>query len=94
MRIFAEEEIRERLDTLNGWALVNGEITKTYVLSSFHRAIGFVVQIGMLADAADHHPDLMIEYNRVAVTLSTHSAGGITERDFRLAEKIEEALAS
>lgn len=94
MRPLLEEEIKERLNTLHGWTFANSEITKTFVLTSFHRAIGFVVQIGMLADAADHHPDLSIKYNQVTVTLSTHSAGAVTEKDFDLAEKIEAAFAS
>jgi 4a-hydroxytetrahydrobiopterin dehydratase len=94
MILLTPEEIAERLAGLPGWTCEDAQLRRQVTLPSFHRAIAFVVQIGMLADAADHHPDIDIRYNRIAITLSTHSAGGVTERDFALAGSIEEALAS
>ena len=85
------ESLQRALEALHGWAHGAGSITKTFTLPTFHRAIAFVVEIGMLAEVADHHPDLDIRYNRVAVTVSTHSEGGVTEKDIALATMIEKA---
>lgn len=94
MALLTEVDIRQSLTTLPGWEFKGGELRKTFVAPTFHRAIGFVVQIGMLADAADHHPGLDIRYNKVTVALSTHSAGGVTEKDINMAAAIEGAFGS
>lgn len=91
MNPLTDDEIMARLANLPGWERRGGAITKTYMLADFPAAVGFVVRIGMLAEAAWHHPDLTIHWNRVGVTLSTHEAGGITEKDFDLAAKFEAA---
>ena len=88
------DQIHRALETLHGWKEAGGRIEKSFTLPTFHRAIGFVVEIGMLAEVADHHPDLDIRYNNVAVALSTHSAGGVTELDITLAERIEKAAGA
>jgi 4a-hydroxytetrahydrobiopterin dehydratase len=67
-------------------------LTRTYEAVSFNRGIGFVVQMAILADAADHHPDLNIIYNKIEVRLVTHSANGITDKDFDLAKKFDNAF--
>lgn len=74
---------------LSGWELENGEITKQYKFKDFLEAMAFVKKVARLAEAADHHPDILIQYNKVTLTLSTHSAGGLTEKDFVLAGKID-----
>ena len=89
-----DDEIAARLAALPGWERRGNAITKTYTLTDFPAAVGFVVCIGMVAEAAWHHPDLTINWNKVGVTLSTHEAGGITEKDFDLAAKFEQAAAS
>ena len=89
---YNEQEIKKKLQTLPGWKYRRGMITKTYQAASFNRGIGFVVQMAMLADAADHHPDINIRYNAVEVRLATHSANGITAKDFALAAKFETAF--
>jgi len=91
MAALNEQEIQSRLQDANGWTLKAGQISKNYELPSFHRAVGFVAQIAILADVADHHPDIDIRYNRVTLSLSTHSENGITEKDFTLAAQIDEA---
>jgi 4a-hydroxytetrahydrobiopterin dehydratase len=93
MPALPEQDIRARLASMPGWTYDGRVIAKTYAAPSFNRAVGFVVQISMLADVADHHPDLDIRYNHVTVALATHSAGGVTEKDFALAEKVEKAFA-
>jgi 4a-hydroxytetrahydrobiopterin dehydratase len=85
----AESSITERLNQLTGWERHGDEITKTYKLSSFPAALVFVNTVGHLAEAMDHHPDILIKYRQVTFTLSTHDAGGLTTHDFDLAVQID-----
>jgi 4a-hydroxytetrahydrobiopterin dehydratase len=85
----ADAEIARALAALPGWAREGDEIVKTFECASFPAAISFVVQVGFLAEKADHHPDLDIRWRKVKVALSTHSAGGLTNLDFDLAGEIE-----
>ncbi len=84
-----DEEIATALGDLPGWELEGGQITKQYRLDGFPGAVAFVVRISYEAEAADHHPDLDIRYDRVRVALSTHSEGGVTAKDVDLARTIE-----
>ena len=84
-----DAQVQETLKTLPGWELTAGEITKLYKFDGFKQAIVFVNRVAGLAEAADHHPDILIRYSRVTLTLSTHSAGGLTEKDFSLARGID-----
>lgn len=92
MALLADTEIRDRLDRLKGWTRDGEMIRKTYTLASFPEAIAFVNRIAELAERADHHPDIDIRFDRVACALSTHSAGGLTPKDFELAAEIDSAL--
>ncbi|MBZ0316950.1 MAG: 4a-hydroxytetrahydrobiopterin dehydratase [Anaerolineae bacterium] len=85
----SESEINAQLAKMDGWARQGDEIFKTYTLTSFPAALAFVSTIGHLAEAADHHPDILLRYKKVTLTLSTHSAGGLTEKDFVLASQID-----
>jgi 4a-hydroxytetrahydrobiopterin dehydratase len=84
-----DESIDQRLEALPGWSRDGDEIVKTYELPSFPDAIAFVTRVADLAEKANHHPDLDIRYRNVRVALSTHSEGGITDKDFALAAEIE-----
>lgn len=84
-----DDAVDQRLAALAGWARDGDEIVKTYELPSFPDAISFVTRVADLAQKADHHPDLDIRYRNVRVALSTHSEGGITDKDFALAAEIE-----
>jgi 4a-hydroxytetrahydrobiopterin dehydratase len=86
-----EQEIRTRLDDLDGWTREGDMIRKTFTLDSFPAAVAFVNRIAERAEAADHHPDIDIRYDRVACALSTHSEGGLTNKDFDMAAAIDEA---
>jgi 4a-hydroxytetrahydrobiopterin dehydratase len=85
----SEEQIGTRLAKANGWSRHGDEIRKTYTLVSFPAALAFASTVGHLAEAADHHPDILIQYKKVTLTLSTHSAGGLTTKDFDLAAQID-----
>ncbi len=89
MAILSDDELQARLGDLPGWEAGDGEIRKQFELADFRAAVAFVVRIAFEAEAADHHPDLDIRYNKVTVALSTHSEGGITANDVDLARTIE-----
>ena len=76
------------MESVPGWENNGKEITRTYKFKDFAEALAFVNKVGQLAEAADHHPDIDIRWNKVKLTLTTHSAGGLTEKDFALARQI------
>jgi 4a-hydroxytetrahydrobiopterin dehydratase len=78
----SQADIDQRMKTLNGWTLQGDEIRKQYTFKDFVAAIAFVNRLAPIADAADHHPDILINYKRVTLTYSTHSEGGLTAKDF------------
>jgi 4a-hydroxytetrahydrobiopterin dehydratase len=90
MALLNEEEIREGLAGLPQWERDGREIHRNFVFDSFASAIQFVDRVAQLAEQADHHPDIDIRYDKVRLSLSTHSAGGLTKRDMKLAAKINE----
>ena len=77
-----DQEIESRLAGLSGWAVESNALARTYTFATFPDAIAFVTRLAFEAEAADHHPDLTVSYRRVRVVWSTHSAGGITDKDF------------
>jgi 4a-hydroxytetrahydrobiopterin dehydratase len=77
-----DAEVTARLAQLPGWRRAGSAIVKEFTFSSFPDAVAFVTRLVAPSEAADHHPDLAIHYRRVIVTFTTHSAGGITEKDF------------
>lgn len=87
-----EAEIAERLEALSGWTQQNDMIVKTFKLQSFPAAIAFITHVGFLAEAAGHHPDVDIRYNKVTLALTTHDAGGLTAKDFDLAAAADEVM--
>jgi 4a-hydroxytetrahydrobiopterin dehydratase len=93
MPLLSDAEITAALGSLPGWSRSGDEIEKTYELASFPDAIAFVVRIGFLAEAADHHPDLDIRWRTVAVALTTHDSGGLTNLDLSVAEGIDAAAS-
>jgi 4a-hydroxytetrahydrobiopterin dehydratase len=90
MTAYNENEINENLQKISGWKFNNQKIEKEYLLKDFSDALGFVNKVGQIAEAMDHHPDiLMHSWNKVKISVSTHSENGITKKDFELASKIE-----
>jgi 4a-hydroxytetrahydrobiopterin dehydratase len=77
-----EQEIQTQLQKVSGWSREGDAILKQYTLAGFADAIAFVTRLAFDAEAADHHPDILINYKRVTLTYSTHSEGGLTQKDF------------
>ena len=93
MTALTNQQILEHLRSLNSWIYVNNSISKEFVFKDFIGAISFVNSVALEAEKMDHHPDILIYgWNKVKINISTHSAGGVTEKDFQLAQKIEERI--
>jgi 4a-hydroxytetrahydrobiopterin dehydratase len=92
MNLLTEDEITARIAGLPAWARDGDAIVATFSRADFRDSLLFVGAVAYLAEAANHHPDVAISWNQVTLTLSTHSAGGLTEADFALAGQIS-ALA-
>lgn len=89
MQKLDDTQIRDRLSQLSGWTQKGDTIEKSLSFADFAEAMDFVNDVADLAEEAEHHPDFAIHYNEVTLTLWTHDAGGLTRRDFDLAEKID-----
>lgn len=88
--ILNKKEAESRLPSNSNWTFENNSIEKEFTFSDFSNSVAFIVKVGIEAEKADHHPDILLHsWNKVKITLSTHSEGGITEKDINLAEKIE-----
>ena len=90
MSLLTKDEIAQHLSSLSGWMQEGNQIAKQFQFKDFAEALAFVNKVGAEAEKMDHHPDIFIySWNKVKITISTHSEGGITKKDFQLAEKIE-----
>ncbi|MBP6456423.1 MAG: 4a-hydroxytetrahydrobiopterin dehydratase [Chitinophagaceae bacterium] len=87
--VYNELEVREKLSNLKNWNLISGALQKDFLFKNFNQALAFIVQIGLLAEQADHHPEIINVYNKVQLRLNTHSVNGITQQDVDLAFEIE-----
>jgi 4a-hydroxytetrahydrobiopterin dehydratase len=87
---YTEAQIAERLGAQPGWYYEGGMIRRVFKTDGWPTTLMLVNAIGYLAEAAYHHPDLSVTWGRITVKLSTHSAGGITDKDFELARRIED----
>ncbi|HUF13337.1 MAG TPA: 4a-hydroxytetrahydrobiopterin dehydratase [Longimicrobiales bacterium] len=94
MKQLEESDIEERLGRLSGWERKGDWIRREYRFGDFAASMAFVNRVAALAEEADHHPDIDIRYDKVKLGLSTHSAGGLTTRDFDLAARIDAAAGA
>ena len=96
MALLSPAEVNSKLSKFPGWQLVKGKIIeRSFTLKNFVTALAFLNKVGELAEAADHHPDILIHnWNKVKISLSTHSAGGLTAKDFSLAGQVDEEFLS
>ena len=90
MALLSNEAIQQALAKMPGWSLQGKDLHKKYTFKSFMPGIEFVNRIAQAAESAGHHPDITINYNVVGISLSTHSEGGVTQKDLDLAAKIEQ----
>ncbi len=92
-KVYTEDEIRQRIETeLPHWYFEDGWLRRRYRTSGWKGTLMVVNTVGHLAEAAWHHPDLTVSYAFVIVKLATHSAKGVTDKDFELARKIEDTV--
>lgn len=89
MARLSDEQIEEQLSGLPGWQRDGEAIRRQFELDDFKGSVDFVNRLTPEAEGMNHHPDLEISWNKVAVTISTHSEGGLTENDFELARKVD-----
>lgn len=82
-------EINQRMNMLNSWSLEGSSITKNFTFTNFKESLDFVNKVGEIAEKHQHHPDIIINYNEVRLSLSTHSEKGLTRKDFELAKEID-----
>ena len=87
---FIVDEMARQLSQMPGWSHVDGVIRARFATGSWGATLMLANAIGYAAEAADHHPDLLLQYASIEVSLSTHSAGGVTEKDFALARRVDE----
>jgi 4a-hydroxytetrahydrobiopterin dehydratase len=90
MAALSPDEIKAKLASTPEWSLEQGELVRQFQFPDFLGSIAFVNSVAALAEAAGHHPDIDIRYNKVRLALTTHDAGGITAKDFELAAKASE----
>lgn len=90
--LLGPQEIERALGELGGWKREGKAIVKLFDLRSFKAALAFVNTVGELAERADHHPDILVEYSKVTLRLTSHDAGGVTQRDLRLARQVDAAF--
>lgn len=84
------EKVTTELQNITDWTFKNNGIEKQFQFKNFSQALGFIVQVGILSEKANHHPELFNVYNKVHIRLTTHDANGITKKDFDLAKAINE----
>jgi 4a-hydroxytetrahydrobiopterin dehydratase len=91
MQAFTPAEIASHLPAVPAWQVLDGQLVRTFTFQDFAGALRFVNRVADLAEAASHHPDIDIRYNRVRLALTTHDAGGLTGKDFELAAAADQA---
>ena len=84
-----DADIADKLKTVPGWERKGNLIERAYRFPDFKGSMAFVNRVAALAEEMDHHPDILVQYDRVTLSLSSHDSGGLTERDFRLAGRID-----
>lgn len=94
MKKLSEKDIEKKLEKLKGWEYVDGAIETSFQFENFKEAFSVMTRIAFECEAQDHHPDWSNIYNTLSISLSTHDAEGVTEKDFKLAQSIEEIIES
>jgi len=92
MRKLSEQEIKENLESLDGWEMSENGIQTSFEFENFKEAFTLMTRIAFEAESMDHHPNWTNVYNTLEITLITHAAGGVTDKDFQLAKAIEKIV--
>ncbi|HLO98882.1 MAG TPA: 4a-hydroxytetrahydrobiopterin dehydratase [Fimbriimonas sp.] len=87
-RKLTPEEVTDRLSQVPGWELMGDKVGRTFEFSEYQFGLVFATAVGRIADTMDHHPDILIGYRKVTVSVNTHDVGGISDWDFELARKV------
>ena len=85
-----EAEVTDRLPELQGWEIIDGKLSKTFLFDSFVSAFGFMASVALTAESMNHHPEWSNVYNRVSLALTTHDVGGISDLDFTFAQRVQD----
>jgi 4a-hydroxytetrahydrobiopterin dehydratase len=93
-KILTEAEVKERLSQVQGWALQDGKLHRAFECKDFVAAFGNMTRVALVAEAMNHHPEWFNVWNKVVIDLNTHSVGGISDLDFKLAGKIDEIFGA
>jgi 4a-hydroxytetrahydrobiopterin dehydratase len=93
MAVLSESELERELETLDGWEIRDGALRKRFDFPDFGSALAYANRVGEAAEEADHHPDLLVTWGAVEVAWVTHSEGGITSNDVRMARRSDELAA-
>jgi 4a-hydroxytetrahydrobiopterin dehydratase len=88
MKTYSETECQILLENLEDWNFKENALERNFQFKNFSQSLAFIVQVGLLAEKANHHPEILNVYNKVRLRLTTHDANGVTEKDFDLARKI------
>jgi 4a-hydroxytetrahydrobiopterin dehydratase len=88
------EEVQARMVDVPGWGLEDGKLHRAFTFADFSEAFGFMARVALAAEKLDHHPDWSNSWNKVVIDISSHAAGGITERCFELAMRADAAASS
>lgn len=89
--VLTDAEVHQRLVDLDGWSVVDGKLHREFVFADFSEAFGFMTRVALAAEKLDHHPDWSNSWNTVVIDIASHDAGGLTERCFTLAARVEGA---
>lgn len=89
MKLYTDENINDVLNQLNNWKFKNNAIQKDFEFKDFSQALAFIVQIGVVAEKQNHHPEIKNVYNKVSLRLTTHDSNGVTEKDVKLAAAVD-----
>lgn len=87
-QVLPDDEVAARLAELDGWEVADGGLHRVFTFANFNEAFGFMARVALIAEKLDHHPDWSNSWNKVDIAVSSHDAGGLTERCFELATKI------
>jgi len=93
-KILTEAEVKERLSQVQGWTLQDGKLHRAFECKDFVAAFGSMTRVALVAEAMNHHPEWFNVWNKVVIDLNTHSVGGISDLDFKLAGKINEIFGA